>query len=1020
MAEFCQFTLQGPSDYLSDYWNILDWGSFLFFFYYLFLRFYLVNKIAIVGGGFEEHEAELVEVHAMLALNGWMLWFRTMRIFLVSPFVGSKVNMVMEMIVPTCEFLIMFVIVLLGFATSFNGLFPDHPDWGNFNSAFLKLWEASLGGFDYGLVMFDEKRAASGCALYTVFILLSTVMLLNLLIAIMGSVYETVQDNEPEEMAELFCKTVEKYSLDPTTISGLPAPLNLFLVFTMPFTSSGAMKVEFVSRTLFDITFGWLLQPGLNCCIGTMLGFLYVWKIVSAPFLLCLPATAPVKSEDEEEEEATAVEGGDAPTRSLSTVVLAAPQSLKARTNVLYQRGYPVSGTDRYQLCIYDNVACLRTILEEIQEAQRALPAGEVDYPDMIGAKAFKAALNTLSHRVEISGWYLDGDSDDEDEGGERVYGDSSSTVTTTIAAPGTPQLEDTGSKGGKELVPVGGSGSGDINTSGLDGVCFYSRTQANYAIIAPDTICQYGAEGAYASWVWMNTVKPNSDNHNILDGKRLQMTGPDSFTLSEPGDYIVLEEQVKVYCEPSLDSDLVGFQRQNSVVTAWEIVEARDKHRTPMIKFNKDGQTGWMPQSRFLADDTEEGTRQLILGTVNAPCEYGAFTIERHPVTGAPAGLTGPDMFSVLPQFLPFSVGEGGGPLQGALDNVAQVEGGLPFVENNLVLRGNTLKRPVQCGPAITSGVHIYQFCFKRKRGAKAGMKMGVLEDESLFEPNNNEPSSDHTLDAQAAVENKQRWWGWSTSEATQVKAQRACMTGDTGGSGVSWNIKADPVEGEEEEDEELDKPVRMGASSVITMVVDMDVGEVTYWYQFEKIGVGIIGLKGKTVYPAVGTGDGVSTSQGYVMSVMPPRLQLSQESIEELSEQIFDKLNSEKRNGITPKGFVHSFKPKRRFVTMEAVETVLDEQYCDERTGEGGFEDDQEGDSDDDGDDDPDIPLSQLLETNLAELQKTVDTNFKQALAAVDDKMEGKIIGIDMKIDALSKKLDAVIAALGKSNKD
>jgi hypothetical protein len=49
-----------------------------------------------------------------------------------------------------------------------------------------------------------------GCALYTIFILLSTVMLLNLLIAIMGAVYEKVEDAQSEEMAELFCKTVEK------------------------------------------------------------------------------------------------------------------------------------------------------------------------------------------------------------------------------------------------------------------------------------------------------------------------------------------------------------------------------------------------------------------------------------------------------------------------------------------------------------------------------------------------------------------------------------------------------------------------------------------------------------------------------------------------------------------------------------------------------------------------------------------------------------------------------------------
>merc|ERR1711907_162007 len=97
----------------------------------------------------------------------------------------------------------------------------------------------------------------------------------------------------------------------------------------------------------------------------------------------------------------------------------------------------------------------------------------------------------------------------------------------------------------------------------------------------------------------------------------------------------------------------------------------------------------------------------------------------------------------------------------------------------------------------------------------------------------------------------------------------------------------------------------------------------------------------------------------------------------------------------GISPQGFVHAFKPKRRFVTMSAIESILDKEYEED----GGFKDDQEGAVEDD-EEEEETALEEKILGHMSEMQKQMDSNFKQALVAVEDKVESRIIGLDTKI--------------------
>jgi len=103
------------------------------------------------------------------------------------------------MLMDMFNFSIIFAFMIFGFASAFSMWFRDSVDsYSTLIKATVTLFSASLGEFDYEAFEGTEKQARGQICL-TIFLGVSTVLLLNLLIAILSHRYEATQIQSYEE-----------------------------------------------------------------------------------------------------------------------------------------------------------------------------------------------------------------------------------------------------------------------------------------------------------------------------------------------------------------------------------------------------------------------------------------------------------------------------------------------------------------------------------------------------------------------------------------------------------------------------------------------------------------------------------------------------------------------------------------------------------------------------------------------------------------------------------------------------
>ena len=94
-------------------------------------------------------------------------------------------------------------LVMVSFAITFTVLFTDVDEYSDLYSTSFTLYSASLGDFSFdpflNPVIEEEWRSVLGHVLMVLFTATSHIILLNLLIAIMGSTYERFKDDSEIE-----------------------------------------------------------------------------------------------------------------------------------------------------------------------------------------------------------------------------------------------------------------------------------------------------------------------------------------------------------------------------------------------------------------------------------------------------------------------------------------------------------------------------------------------------------------------------------------------------------------------------------------------------------------------------------------------------------------------------------------------------------------------------------------------------------------------------------------------------
>ena len=247
------------SKYIRDGWNLLDWSIHIIFMVYISVRVYGIS--AYTDGTYTAAQAHtsVRDSYRALSLNCVSLWLRLMNVMTISPRLGPLIRMITLMLKDVARFLILLFMYIFGFAGVFHVWFSktvgddaadvedlrvsiieslngtavpetelESAGFQTFYLSVLTLFSASMGDFSFSEIY--KEQPFFGPMLLMGYLFVGAVMLLNLLIAILASVYEEVQSQAKAEHSYAKAKTVSVYGIfwdTKKTWIALPPPLNL-------------------------------------------------------------------------------------------------------------------------------------------------------------------------------------------------------------------------------------------------------------------------------------------------------------------------------------------------------------------------------------------------------------------------------------------------------------------------------------------------------------------------------------------------------------------------------------------------------------------------------------------------------------------------------------------------------------------------------------------------------------------------------------------------------------------------
>lgn len=124
------------------------------------------------------------------------LWLRILLLFRLTRFLGPLVKMIQNMMNDIMIFMILFVTQLIIFASMGTLLFASVDEYGSLYDALKTLFSAALGDFSFDTLADNNKNKYIGDSFLIIFIILNTILLLNLLIAILSSTYAMLEDKK--------------------------------------------------------------------------------------------------------------------------------------------------------------------------------------------------------------------------------------------------------------------------------------------------------------------------------------------------------------------------------------------------------------------------------------------------------------------------------------------------------------------------------------------------------------------------------------------------------------------------------------------------------------------------------------------------------------------------------------------------------------------------------------------------------------------------------------------------------
>ncbi|GMH94342.1 hypothetical protein TrVE_jg6616 [Triparma verrucosa] len=230
--------------YWRDGWNWLDWSIQIIFVTYLALS--ILSCVKDTEGDYALAEEYFQWSRKVLAGNSIVLWIRMLDYLSLHRALGPAVRVMALMVNDLITFSIVFAFVLIGFGSAFQTWFRSTIAFGTIPNAIVSLFAYALGEFSFSEMR--EESQVFGQIVLAIFLFIGTIMLLNLLIAILSHTYEKVQQRSKEEYrmgkAKIFLELA--WTEDEIYTKGVPLPasLNFIRVLTFPCRIIFGSRVE--------------------------------------------------------------------------------------------------------------------------------------------------------------------------------------------------------------------------------------------------------------------------------------------------------------------------------------------------------------------------------------------------------------------------------------------------------------------------------------------------------------------------------------------------------------------------------------------------------------------------------------------------------------------------------------------------------------------------------------------------------------------------------------------------------
>lgn len=168
-----------------------------------------------------------------------VMTLRWLKYFSCFPRFGEQLSTITNMLQEMFSFLVVFFLFLLAFAMLFSRLRPQDDEYRNLPTAVVTMFRGSLIDFDLEKMMEQARQNSliwGEVAAFLMFLLIAAVLLLNFLISIMNSVYESVRARGNTESAKAFLETISDGENHMYwEMNALPPPFNTVYAALLPF-----------------------------------------------------------------------------------------------------------------------------------------------------------------------------------------------------------------------------------------------------------------------------------------------------------------------------------------------------------------------------------------------------------------------------------------------------------------------------------------------------------------------------------------------------------------------------------------------------------------------------------------------------------------------------------------------------------------------------------------------------------------------------------------------------------------